>query len=146
MSMQNIGAGSARPVSGWTGWISFASTMLILIGTFHAIEGLVGVLRDGYYEVPVEDLVVEVDYAVWGWLHLGLGLIAIATGLGMMTGQFWARIVGVVFAVVSSVVNLAFVNAVPVWATLIIVFNVLVIWALTVHGGDMKDREAPGIT
>src|SRR4051794_10199999 len=44
----------------WTGWIGFAATMLILIGSFHAIAGFVGIFKDGYYAVPRRDLLVTV--------------------------------------------------------------------------------------
>ena len=128
-------------VTGWTGWIAFASTMLILIGTFHALEGLVGLFRDGYFVAPKDSLLVKVDYTAWGAVHLVLGLVAIGVGIGMALGQLWARILGVVFALVSAVVNLAFLNAYPVWSILIISFDVIVIWALTVHGAEMKYRN-----
>ena len=29
--------------TGWTGWVAFASTMMILVGTFQVIQGLVGI-------------------------------------------------------------------------------------------------------
>jgi len=50
----------------------------------------------------------------------------------------WARIVGVLVALVSSVVNLAFMAAYPLWSVIMIVVDVLVIWAITVHGSEMK--------
>jgi hypothetical protein len=126
------------PVTGWTGWITFASVMLIVIGSFHAIAGFVGIFKDGYYLVPKQDLVVTVDYTAWGWAHLAFGLVAIVTAIGMGMGNMVARVVGVIFAVLSALANLAFINASPVWSAMIIAFDVLVIWALTVHGREMK--------
>ena len=36
--------------SGWAvGWISFAGFMMILLGAFHAIAGLVGIIDDTFY-------------------------------------------------------------------------------------------------
>jgi hypothetical protein len=126
------------PVTGWTGWITFASVMLIVIGAFHAIAGFVGIFKDGYYVVPKQDLIVTVDYTAWGWAHLGFALVAIATAIGIGVGNMVARVVGVIFAVLSALANLAFLNASPVWSTMIIAFDVLIIWALTVHGREMK--------
>ena len=54
----------------WTGWVAFAGFMMILLGTFQAIEGLVAVFDDGYYLVRPDALLVNVDYSVWGWVHL----------------------------------------------------------------------------
>src|SRR4051794_31191154 len=75
----------------WTGWVLFAAIMLILMGSFQAIVGFVALFDDGYYLVPGTGLVVHVDYTVWGWIHLVLGLIAVITGVGIMAGQTWAR-------------------------------------------------------
>lgn len=32
-------------------WVAFAGTMLALVGSFHAIQGLVALFRDDYYLV-----------------------------------------------------------------------------------------------
>jgi hypothetical protein len=155
MTTANIGAGGAEPrpvdpdttgyweqtVTGWAGYLAFASTMLCLVGSFHIIQGVVGIFRDGYFFVPKEDLLVKIDYTAWGWIHVGLGALAIAVGIGFGLGQMWARILGVLVAVLSTLTNLAFLNAYPVWSVLVIAFNVLVIWALTVHGAEMKYRN-----
>jgi hypothetical protein len=129
---------SAATPTGWVGWIVFAGTMLILMGLIQAIEGLVALFDDGYYLVTQDGLVVNVDYTAWGWIHLLLGLVASATGLGMLVGQTWARVIGVVIAGVSALVNVAFLAAYPFWATIVITFDVIVIYALTVHGRETK--------
>jgi hypothetical protein len=48
--------------------------------------------------------------------------------------------VGIVLAALSAVDALIFSNAAPVWSVIIIVVDVLVIYALTVHGGVMRER------
>lgn len=124
--------------TGWVGWILFAGIMLILVGSFQAIAGLVGIFNDKYYALPSKDLVVSVDYTAWGWTHLVLGLLAIFAGYGVMVGQMWARVVAISLVSISAIVNLAFINAAPVWATILITMDVLVIWALSVHGREVK--------
>ena len=47
--------------------------------------------------------------------------------------------VGIVMAVASAVTNLAFIPAYPVGSTLVIVLDVVVIYAIAVHGGEPKD-------
>jgi hypothetical protein len=39
---------------------------------------------------------------------------------------------------VSALVNVAFLSAYPIWSTLMIVIDLLVIWAITVHGREIK--------
>ncbi|PXY25929.1 hypothetical protein DI005_01170 [Prauserella sp. PE36] len=129
--------------SGWTGWIIFAGVMLLLVGFFQAIEGLVAIFDDGYYLVGADGLVVNVDYDVWGWLHLGFGVVAVLTALGLMTGNKVARIVGVILAGLSAIINLAFIAAYPVWSLVVIAVNVLVIYAIVVHGRELQRDNVP---
>ncbi len=123
---------------GWGSYIGFAAVMLVLAGVFQGIAGLVCIFRDNFYGVPYEHLLVAVDYTVWGWTHIALGAVAIAVGLGLLWARAWARWAGIGVAVISAVVSLGFLEARPVWSTLIIAFDVIVIWALTVHGSEME--------
>jgi hypothetical protein len=120
--------------SGWTGYIGFAGIMMFVLGCFHAITGLVAIFDSEYYLVGKNGLIVEVDYTVWGWTHLVLGALIALAGAFLTTGAAWARAIAVVAAVVSAVVNLSFLSAYPIWSALMITFDVLVIYAVTVHG------------
>jgi hypothetical protein len=124
--------------TGWVGFIVFAGVMLVMLGIFHAIQGLVAIFKDEYFLVGKNGLTVSVDYTGWGWTHLILGIVVFAAGLGLFAGQMWARIVAVLVALVSAVVNVAFLAAYPVWSTIMIALDVLVIWAVTVHGRETK--------
>ncbi|MEV4701737.1 DUF7144 family membrane protein [Actinoplanes sp. NPDC049316] len=120
----------------WVGFIYFAGTMAMMLGGFQVIEGLVAIFRDEYYVVTRNGLLVTMDYTAWGWTHLIIGLIAIATGIGLFMGQMWARVLGIVIAAVSALANMAFLPAYPVWCAIVIAMDVLVIYALTVHGRE----------
>ena len=124
--------------TGWMGWILFAATMMLMLGIFHAIQGLVALFRDEYYLVGKNGLTLHVDYTTWGWVHLVLGVLVAAAGAGLLVAQMWARIVGVVVALASAVLNIAFLAAYPVWSTIMIALDILVIWAITVHGREMR--------
>jgi hypothetical protein len=129
---------SESEVTGWVGWIVFAGTMMLLIGTFHVIQGLVALFDDAYYLVGANGLVVSVDYTQWGWVHLVAGVVVIAAGLGLFTGRTWARVVGVILVAISAILNFAFIAAFPVWSLTIIALDVFVIYALTAHGGELR--------
>jgi hypothetical protein len=122
----------------WTGWVVFASFMMILLGAFQAIEGLVAIFDDGFYRVTESGLVVNVDYTVWGWTHLLLGALILISGIGVLAGNLAARTVGVILAGLSALVNLVFIEAYPVWSVIIITVDVLVIYALIVHGRELR--------
>jgi hypothetical protein len=127
-----------RPAqTGWVGMVVFAGMMLVMLGGFQAIEGLVAIFRDDYYLVSRSGLLIEMDYTAWGWVHLILGLVAVGTGIGVFAGQTWARVVGIIIAGISALVNIAFLPAYPIWVTIVIALDVLVIYALAVHGREV---------
>jgi hypothetical protein len=80
-----------------------------------------------------------VDYTTWGWIHLLGGGIMAAAGLGLLVGQMWARVVAVLLAMVSAIVNVLFLAAYPLWSLIMITLALLVVWAVIVHGSEMKD-------
>ena len=59
-----------------------------------------------------------------------VGVLLAVTGFFLLTGQLWARIVGIAVAVLSAVANFLFIPYYPVWALIIIALDVAVIWAL----------------
>lgn len=76
--------------------------MLFLLGVFHLIQGIVALADHTFYIARKGDLVVARDYTAWGWPHLVLGVVALAAGAGIFLGALWARVAGVVVAVVSA--------------------------------------------
>lgn len=130
----------AQPTA-WAGWVVFGAMMMILGGSFHAITGLIALFDQGYYSVGSNRLIVSMDYTVWGWLHLVIGVVALVTGVALMRAPMWARVMGVVVASVSAVVNIGFLSAAPFWATMIIALDVLVIYAITAHGREVANFQ-----
>jgi len=130
-----------KDASSWTGWITFAGILAITMGAYEAIMGLVAIFNDEYYLVGKNGLVVELDYTVWGWVHLLVGLVAVAAGLALMQGRSWGRMVVIVLAGLSALLNLGFLSAYPIWCTILIALDVIIIYALTVHWQDATGRR-----
>ena len=133
--------GRAPAPSGWTGWVVFASIMMILLGLFQSVQGLVGIFDSGFYHVTEGGLVVSVDYTAWGWAHLLLGVLIIICDLGVLAGNLAARMVAVVLAGLSELLNLVFIEAYPIWSVIAITLDVLVIYAVTVHGRELRSSD-----
>jgi hypothetical protein len=122
------------PVSGWVmGGIVFAATVLVMIGIFHAIAGLVAIIDDDFYRVR-RDYTFDLDTTGWGWIHLILGIILVAVGFALYARQEWAAISAVVLAGLSAVANFLFIPYYPLWSLVGIALAVWVIWALTRPG------------
>lgn len=132
-----------KGTSGWTGWIKFAAMMMIIGGLLNALYGVIAVVNDEWV-VWTNRAALYLDMTQWGWVHIVLGTVVVLCGFGVFSGNVLARAVGVIIASVSLIANFFFVPAYPLWAIIVMVIDVLVIWALIVHGGEMRtDERAP---
>ena len=132
-------ASMSTDASGWVGWILFAAVIMLLVGAFHVIQGLVALFKDDYYVVGTSGLVLDVSYTAWGWTHIVGGLVVVAAGVALFAGKMWARVLGIAMACVSAIVNVGFLAAYPLWSAMVIFMDIAIIMALTVHGSAMAD-------
>jgi hypothetical protein len=136
---ESQGMRAGRRPSAWVGWVVFAGTIAIIVGIFNIVQGLVALFDDQYFVVARGDL-LALDFTAWGWVHLLVGVIMLLVGIGIIRGSPWGLVAGVVLAGVQAILQLAFLAAYPVWSILIIALDVVVIYALLVHGREMTDR------
>lgn len=129
---------SNKNVTGWVGWAAFAGVVMLLSGVFGVFQGLVALFNNNVLLVA-ENTTWLVDLTTWGWAHLLVGILLIGAAASVFKGHMFGRVMGVILAVISALVNLAFVPYYPVWAVLVIVVDVLVVYALTVHGAEMQE-------
>jgi len=125
---------SQQPVSGWAvGGITFAATMMLLIGAFQIIAGIVAIVDDEFF-VVVRSYTFNLDTTAWGWIHLALGVLLVVAGFGLIRRATWAGVTALFLCVLSAIDNFFFIPYYPFWSLLIIGLNVWVIWALTRPG------------
>ena len=123
------------------GFILFAAIMMIMVGVFQALQGLIAIFENEFY-VATRNYLFQFDATTWGWIHLIVGLLVAFAGWGLLSGRTWARVVGVTLAALSATVNFLFLPYYPLWAILIIAVDIFVIWALTAHGREFKELKA----
>jgi hypothetical protein len=111
------------------GGLIFAATLMILIGVYQFFVGLAAVVQDNFFVVG-PNYTYEIDTTAWGWIHMGIGVLAAVTGFFLFTGASWARWVGIGLLVVSAVANFFFVPYYPLWALLLIALDIFAIWAV----------------
>ena len=122
-----------------TGAVAFAGVLLIMVGLFHAIQGLVALLGDDIY-ARGENYVFHFSFTTWGWIHLLLGLLTAGAGAGLFFGKTWARTVAVIAAAVSMIGSFAWLPHYPIWGVMIIALDVFVMWAAIVHGRALVEE------
>jgi len=123
--------------TGWTGWIIFAGVMLMIGGSLNLFYGIIAAVNDEWV-VFTNRANVYLDVSEWGWVHIILGAVVFLAGIGVFSGNILARIVGVIVASISLLANFFFIPVYPLWAITVIVIDMLVIWALTAHGREMR--------
>ena len=125
--------------SSWIGWIIFAALMLVLLGIFQLVAGIVAIFNEDYFQdTGVAPLFLAVDQQTWGVLQLILGALAILTGAGLLRGNAVARVVGIGVVLLGALTSLLAIGAYPVWSLLLIAVDVCILYAITVHGGEMR--------
>lgn len=123
--------------TGWVGWVYFAALMLLFAGIFQLISGLTALLNRTFYAVS-DSTIVVFDIATWGWVHLLLGLLLVCTGVALFSGSAWARAIAVVLASLNFIAQFAFIGTYPLWSIIIMILDLIVIYALTVHGSEAR--------
>jgi hypothetical protein len=133
---------SSDSTSGWAvGFTAFAAMMMILIGFFQALMGLVAVFNQDFY-VATPNYIFAFDVGTWGWIHLIWGVIVLLAGFAVLSGQTWARFVGTIIAIVSAIEAFAFLPYQTFWSLTVIALCVMVIWALTTQVDMTYDADA----
>ena len=127
---------SDQPSAWAAGYAAFAGVVLIMIGFFQAVAGLVAIVDDTFYVVG-QEYIFQFDVTTWGWIHLLVGLVVLISGFGVFSGNAAARTVGVLVAAISGIAAFMWLPWYPVWAVVIIALDIAVIWALTMHGHDL---------
>jgi len=128
-----------------SGWVVFAAVLMVMAGIFGMINGLIALTKDEVYLVT-EDRIVLFDFTQWGWIHLILGAVVFFAGLAVTTGVLWARLIGVLLAMIFVISQIAWIEAYPFWTLVTIGLGIAVIFALLVHGEDEAPEAATGTT
>ncbi|MFE2586394.1 hypothetical protein [Streptomyces sp. NPDC059378] len=123
------GAPSAHhgPVSGTT---LFGAVLMLFGGVMAALEGIAAIARNSVF-VVTRHYAFEFSLRGWGWVHLVLGVVLVVAGGALfLGGALWARYLGVFVASLGAIANFLWVPYYPLWATILIAVNILVVWAL----------------
>lgn len=115
-----------------TGWTVFAGMVLVIVGFLDALWGLAAILNDQVVFVGnAGQGVLVADVTTWGWVHLILGSVMALTGMALFAGSSTARWVAVLFVTVNAISQIVFFPLAPLWAFLIIILDVTIIYQLT---------------
>ena len=131
--------GSARGSAAY-GLATFAGITLCIVAALQITEGIAAIAVDDIYVRGI-NYTYELSVQEWGWLHLIIGLVALGTGFGVVLGNAWGYVLGIVIACLSAMMNFAFIPHYPFWSMILIAFDALVVWALCTQ--MTRSRDVP---
>ncbi|HET6495653.1 MAG TPA: hypothetical protein VFH61_09850 [Thermoleophilia bacterium] len=119
----------------WQGWAATAGILMVIVGGFRAISGLIGLFNSewivqgytGYYFVDISAL---------AWWYLIVGVILVFAGWAVLNGQAWGRWVGVFAGGVAIISELLWLPVHPIWSILLITMYVFMIIGLIAVGSE----------
>ena len=126
-----------------SGWIVFAAVIMLVVGVLDFFEGLIAIIRDNYYVVHGNQLIV-LDTTKWGWVTLIWGIVLVIAGFGLWTGAGWARWFTIIVVGLNILGQLSWLgqSANPLWALVIITLNIIVLYALCARWKGYPDEVA----
>lgn len=120
---------TAFPASRSNGWMLFAGVMISVTGALNAIDGAIAFWRTRYFV----DSFVFGNLRNWSIVFMALGALQIAAGLAILARQGWARWFGLAMVSINAFLQLYAIRSYPLYATLIIAYDIAVFYALSVR-------------
>jgi hypothetical protein len=119
-----------------TGWIMFASIMLLVAGTWNLIDGILAIGSSRVY--TGHSTLVFSDLNTWGWIITILGALQLLAAFSIMAGNQFGRWFGIAAASLNAIGQLFFMPAYPFWSLAMFTIDILIIYGLAAYGGRAR--------
>ena len=114
------------------GTVIFASVLLLVVGFFNLIDGIVAIARSHVFVANAH--YVFGDLRSWGWIVLILGVLQLLVAAGVVTGNQVARWTAVALIGLNAIAQMMFLPSYPLWSIMIIAIDVVALWGLCAYG------------
>jgi hypothetical protein len=133
MTQQSAPAPAPAPHGGWAqGGTVFAGVLMLVNGILAVLQGISAIATDDVY-ARINAYVYKINLTGWGAILIVLGAIAVITGVGILKGYEWARVLGIGLASLSVIFQFMFLPYAPIWSLVMIAIDFFVIWALATY-------------
>lgn len=124
-------------VTGWAGWGLFAAILLMVGAAIEILFGLLAIILPASAYFTTREGTTVFFVSLWGWWHLLIGLVLLSAGIALAGGRPWARVFAVVVVAVNAVGQLLSLPAQPWWSAIVFSVDVVILYAITVHGREL---------
>jgi len=128
-----------QEVTGWVGWLGFASFMLLFAGFFNIIEGVADRARSAVF-VHSSGYVWVFNFNTWGWTNIIIGVLLVIASLSLLKGGMYGRVFTGLVVVLSMLAAAASIPIYPIWAIIVLIVDALILYAVIVHGHELKAK------
>jgi hypothetical protein len=128
---QQTHPGGVPSTTTYSGWVEFAGVVTIITGAFNLFEGLVAFYRASYFR----SVFVYGDLRFWAGVFVVFGVLQLLAGFAILGRQGWGRWFAMATVVINAFAQLFVIGANPFWSSIIILYDIAIIYALTVHWG-----------
>jgi hypothetical protein len=118
------------------GWVLFAGTLLLLLGTLNFIEGIAAISNAHFFASNVHYITGSLN--TWGWVVLCIGVVEWIVGVGVFVKNQFARWVGVVILGLNAIVQLMMIPAYPFWSLSIFTLDIVALFGLVAYGSRIS--------
>lgn len=126
-----------QQTTGWTGWVMFASLLMILSGFVHILYGIGSLFTQNWFLYANQSIYL-VDGRTGGWVLILVGILLLVSGALLLSGNAFGRAMGMLLATIGIIANLAYIGIAPIWSILAVIVNALILYAVGAHGSEMK--------
>jgi len=122
---------------GRVAWVTFACVMLVIAGFVNVLYGFAAIGDAKFYADDARFIFGDLN--TWGWVHIGLGSLALIAAFLIVFGSEAGRWIGMFSAGVNAITQILFIDAYPFLALSVFALDVLVVYGLAAHGGRRLD-------
>lgn len=119
----------SRPIPPTQGLTLFGGAMLVVIGLLDLCYGVMAELHEDQI-VSTRDYAFHLSTDTWGWWHVAVGVVLAGFGAAVIAGLRWARVAAIAAVGLAAVGNFLSVPYAPLWALVLLVLDVFVMWSL----------------
>jgi hypothetical protein len=114
------------------GWVLFAGTMLLIVGTLNVVYGIAAISDSKFYVRDAQFVISNLN--TWGWFLVVVGAVQAVSALGIWAQAAGARWVGIISAGANAIIQMLAISAYPFLAISLFAIDILIIYGLLAHG------------
>ena len=121
------------------GWVLFAGSLLLMLGTLNFIEGLAAIGNAHFFVANTHYIAGSLN--TWGWVVLCIGVVEWAVGAGVFAKNQFSRWAGVIILGLNAIVQLMMIPAYPFWSLSIFTLDILALYGLIAYGQRISSAD-----